>query len=99
MSQSEIVMDILSAEQLQFIKDELGFNADAIRAMDDSAIDDMYDKICDIEVAETVASESGDGAYSDREQTAEEIVTLIGNALYHPKDESNDDVDELSKSD
>lgn len=91
MSQSEIVMNILDEEKLRFIESELGFNADAIRAMDDNAIDDMYDKICDIEVEETVASESGGRAYSDRERMAEGIVTLIGNALYRPEDDGDDE--------
>ena len=93
MSQAEIVVNILSAEQLKFIESELGFDADVIRAMDDDAIDDMYDKICDIEVAETIFSESRGGTYSGREQMAEEIVTLIGNTLYRPDEEIDNESD------
>ena len=85
MSQAKIIANLLSEAQFQFIESELGFNSETIRGMSDEAIDKMYDEICEIEIAETVASENKGGTYSDRERMAEGIVTIIGNALYRPE--------------
>lgn len=88
---ADTVLKILSQEQLEFIKAELGFDAAAIKEMDDDAIDEMYDKICDIEIDETMAAEGRNGEYSDRERMAEGIVTIIGNELYRPGDEPEEE--------
>ena len=88
--QSKVVIDILSRPQLNFIKSELGFDAETILAMDDDALLEMYDRICDIEIEETNASDNRNGGYSDRELMAEGIVTRIGNALYRPEEEGED---------
>lgn len=88
MKSSKIVLDTLSKEQLDFIEAELGVTAWEIRGMDDDAIDALYDKVCDIEVEETLASEDErNGEYFDREKMAEGIVTAVGNALYPTEDE------------
>lgn len=87
----EAVLKVLSQTQLDFIEEELGYDKDVIRNMDDDAIDQMYDQVCDIEVDETVAADSRGGEYSDRELMAEGIVTAIGNELYRPEDEPEDD--------
>ena len=84
---AKIVTKVLSRSQLAFIESELGFDADAILAMNDDAVLDMYDKICNIEIEETMTSDSRDGEYSNREKMAEGIVTSIGNALYRQDDE------------
>lgn len=87
MSQAKTVMNILSNAQLRFIEAELGIRSEQIRGMSDDAIDDMYDKLCDIEIAETAVSENSGEAYSLRGRMAEGIVTAVGNALYRPEDE------------
>ncbi|MBE6898455.1 MAG: ADP-ribosylglycohydrolase [Ruminococcaceae bacterium] len=60
--------------------------------MNDDELDDVYDRICDIEVDETY--EAGDDELSERGQIAEDIVTLWGNALaeengWYEEDENN----------
>ena len=42
--------------------------------MNDDELDDVYDRICDIEVDETY--EAGDDELSERGQIVEDIVTL-----------------------
>lgn len=84
---AEVVIDILSQTQLDFIEQELGYTKEAIASMSDEEIDEMYDQIADIEVDETVVADSEDCDISDRGKTAEGIVTAIGNELYRPDDE------------
>lgn len=80
MQQSEVVVSILSDVQFDFIEAEFGFNKALIKKMDDDAIDDMYDRVCDIEVEETLSA--GDKELSERGKIAAGIVTLIGDKLY-----------------
>lgn len=87
MQQSEVVISILSDVQIEFIKTELGFDKTVIKNMDNDAIDNMYDSICDIEVEETVSV--GDNDLSERGKIAAGIVTLIGNELYSDTEEEN----------
>ena len=75
----------LSKEQLDFIQSEFGHDVDALGVLEDDDIDSLYDKLCDIEVEETMAA--GDGELSDRGKMAESIVTVIGNELYGSEDE------------
>ena len=75
----------LSKEQLDFIRSEFGHDPDALGVLEDDDIDSLYDKLCDIEVEETMAA--GDGELSDRGKMAESIVTVIGNELYGSEDE------------
>lgn len=85
MGEAEKVISILSEEQLDFISSELGCDMDALSKMDDDAVDDLYDRICDIEVEETVAAD--DNELSDRGKMAVGIVTVIGNELYSQEDD------------
>lgn len=79
------VEDALSKEQLDFIQTEFGHDPDALGALEDDDIDSLYDRLCDIEVEETMAA--GDGELSERGKMAESIVSIIGNELYRPDDE------------
>ena len=79
----------LSDTQLQFICKELNIAEEDLRSMSDDELDDVYDKICDIEVDETY--EAGDDELSERGQLAEGIVTLWGNLLYAIDDDELDD--------
>lgn len=87
MKDSDIVLNTLSKAQLDFIKSELGVTKDAIKGMDSDAINELCDKICDIEVEETIkADDERNGEYSEREKMVESIVTAIGNELYRLED-------------
>lgn len=79
------VEDALSKEQLDFIQTEFGHDPDALGVLEDDDIDNLYDRLCDIEVEETMAA--GDGELSERGKMAESIVSVIGNELYRPDDE------------
>ena len=79
------VEDALSKEQLDFIQTEFGHDPDALGALEDDDIDSLYDRLCDIEVEETMAA--GDGELSERGKMAESIVSIIGNELYRPDEE------------
>ncbi len=78
----------LSKEQLDFIQSEFGHDPDALGVLEDDDIDRLYDRLCDIEVEETMAA--GDGELSDRGKMAESIVTVIGNELYGQEDDSDE---------
>lgn len=84
---AEVVLDVLSQTQLDFIERELGYAREAIKAMSDDEIDEMYDQIADIEVDETVDADRDGRDLTERGKTAEGIVTIIGNELYRPDDE------------
>lgn len=86
-NQADVVLRVLSQTQLEFIKEELGNDKDAIRNMGDDEIDQMYDRICDIEIDETVDADREGRDLTERGKTAEGIVTVIGNELYRPNDE------------
>lgn len=79
---ASVVLNLLNDEQFRFIDAELDISKGAISRMSDKEVAEMYDKICDIEVAETAASENKGEEYSERGLLAEDIVTLIGNELY-----------------
>lgn len=78
----------LSKEQLDFIQSEFGHDVDALGVLEDDDIDSLYDKLCDIEVEETMAA--GDGELSDRGKMAADIVTVIGNELYSQGDDPDE---------
>lgn len=88
MGEAEKVISILSQAQLDFIHSELGCDKDTLGKMDDDAVDDLYDRICDIEVEETVAAD--DNELSERGKMAVGIVTVIGNELYGQEDDSDE---------
>lgn len=79
------VEDALSKEQLDFIQTEFGHDPDALGVLEDDDIENLYDRLCDIEVEETMAA--GDGELSERGKMVESIVSVIGNELYRPDDE------------
>ena len=91
---AEVVLDVLSQTQLDFIEQELGYTREAISAMSDDEIDELYDQIADIEVDETVDADRDGRDLTERGKTAEGIVTVIGNELYRPDDEPDMDEDD-----
>ena len=84
---AEAVLDVLSQTQLDFIEQEFGYTKEAIAAMSDEEIDELYDQIADIEVDETVDADRDGRDLTERGKTAEGIVTVIGNELYRPDGE------------
>ncbi len=84
-------INVLSQTQLDFIQEELGISKNSIVNMSDAEVLDMYDRICDIELEETIAAdEKRGGEHSERELMAEGIVTVLGNELYRPEGEGED---------
>lgn len=81
--------ELLNDEQVKFICNELGIDEETIKAMSDDDFSDLYDKIADIEISETI--KAGEGELSKRGLTAADIVTVIGNEIYY--DVSEDDYD------
>lgn len=84
---AEAVLDVLSQTQLDFIEQEFGYTKEAIAAMSDDEIDELYDQIADIEVDETVDADRDGRDLTERGKIAEGIVTVIGNELYRPDGE------------
>ena len=84
---AEAVLDVLSQTQVDFIEQEFGDTKEAIAAMSDDEIDELYDQIADIEVDETVDADRDGRDLTERGKTAEGIVTVIGNELYRPDGE------------
>lgn len=84
---AEAVLDVLSQTQLDFIEQEFGYTKEAVAAMSDDEIDELYDQIADIEVDETVDADRDGRDLTERGKTAEGIVTVIGNELYRPDGE------------
>ena len=89
MKNADKVMGLLSEAQLSFIEAELGGSRSDVGNMSDEEIAAMYDRICDIEVNETIDANEGD--LSERGKMAERIVTILGNELYRPEDEPDDE--------
>ncbi len=70
---------LLSKKQKKFISDEFGITEQKLSELDEDDLYALYDKLCDIEVDETI--EAGDGDLSERGEMAVSIVTVVGNAL------------------
>ena len=92
---AEIILDVLSQTQLNFINQEFGYTKESIAAMSDNEIDELYDQIADIEVDETVDADRDGRDLTERGKTAEGIVTVIGNGLYRHDDNQDYENDGL----
>lgn len=65
-----------SDEQAKFLKEEYG--VDDVNALSDAAYNELYDKLCDIEVDETCKAIDSE-ILSDLGMMAEGLVTYMGN--------------------
>lgn len=92
---AEIILDVLSQTQLDFINQEFGYTKESIAAMSDNEIDKLYDQIADIEVDETVDADRDGRDLTERGKTVEGIVTVIGNGLYRHDDNQDYENDGL----
>jgi len=70
---------LLSSKQENFIFEEFSITKKQFDKMDDDALSEIYDKLCDIEVDETIAA--GEDALSKRGEMAVSIVNIVGNAM------------------
>lgn len=89
MTDALAAFDLLNDEQVKFICNEFDTNEEAIKAMSDDDFIDLYDKIADIEISETMKADEGE--LSKRGLTAADIVTVIGNELYFDDSEDDDE--------
>ena len=84
MDDAKKAVGLLDDSQLSFIQEEFGHDPDTLAALSNKEFEELYDRLGDIEVEETMAA--GDGELSDRGKMAESIVTAIGNELYGVED-------------
>jgi len=66
----------LDREAIAFLYQEFSMSENDFLAMTEDDLDDLYDKLCDIEVAETP---SDDSPLTERGKMVESIVTIVGN--------------------
>ena len=65
----------INQEQLDFLKSEFGITLDDLNAMDDAALEDLYEKCADIEIEEV--EKAPDGPETDRLRLAASMVDLL----------------------
>lgn len=70
---------LLNPDQNDFILKEFGIGETQIPEMDEDALYSLYDRLCDIEVDETI--EADEGSLSERGKMAVSIVDVVGNAM------------------
>lgn len=76
----------LTGPQVEFICTQMNIDQEKLFEMDEASLDLVYDKMCDIEIDETMKDEE---KLSDIGKLAEGIVTVLGNAI--ARDEGNFD--------
>lgn len=69
----------LTGTQVDFICSEFGTTKDELFLKDEDFIGELYDDLCDIEIAEIPVGD--DEVESDRCKLASAIVTVLGNAI------------------
>ena len=82
MSAGKTAKKLLTEKQFDFIRLEFGYNLDEVSSLNDETFSKLYDKLCDIEVEETIKSDRNGTELSARGKLAESIVTIIGNEIY-----------------
>jgi len=66
----------LDQEAVAFLYNEFELSANDFQAMTEDELDDLYDQLCDIEIAETPSDNS---PLTKRGKMVESIVTIVGN--------------------
>ena len=70
----------LNKEQIVFICDECSVSKDELFNMDDDTLyDEIYEKMCNIEIDEVCSND--DGEETERCRIASDIVTILGNTI------------------
>ena len=80
----------LNSKQFDLIKNEFGLDREEVLSLDMSDLEDLYDKICDIEVEE---AEKNVYPLNERGEIAADIVTILGD-YYRKQVEDFEDDDE-----
>lgn len=78
----------LSKESLEFLEDSFGIHVDELDSFTEEQYDELYDRLCDIEVEETIKAD--DEPLSGRGRMASDLVTILGE-VYAQEWESIDD--------
>jgi hypothetical protein len=73
-----------SDAQFAFLNKEFGLNKEKVIQMDSEALDDLYEKICEIEIAETINAD--DDPLSGRGKMAVELVNALAETLGYAQD-------------
>lgn len=89
MSDAAKALSLLGPEHLAFIEKELSVSKEDIEGMSDDEFSELYDQLADIEVDEVCAA--GDDDVSERGNAAANIVTILGNELYRPDSEEQEE--------
>ena len=66
----------LSKESLKFLEDSFGIHVDELDSFTEEQYDELYDRLCDIEVEEKIKAD--DEPLSDRGRMASDLVTILG---------------------
>ena len=77
-------MDFSDA-QFAFFNKEFGLDKEKVIQMGDEALDDLYGKICEIEITETINAD--DDPLSERGKTAVELVNVLAETLGYAQDD------------
>lgn len=80
MTDAQLASKVIDTGLLELVSKEFGVSRADVEAMDDDTFADLYDKVADIEVGETM--DSGEDELSEKGKAAEEFITLVGNAIY-----------------
>lgn len=81
----------LTQTQMDFIKNEFGVTKEQLQNMSEDEFFELNEKICDIEVHETMLADDDSDALSERGEIAASIVTLFGESVAEDDDFDTDD--------
>lgn len=84
--------DQLNQDAKEFLYKEFSLSEKEFLAMTEDDLDDLYDKLCDIEHAETLSNNS---PLTERGEMVESIVTIVGNYFAKKLGYYDDDFDEF----
>lgn len=76
---------------LKFISKEFGISENEATNLSEDGLDDLYDKVCDLEVEEVVKADGGNGELSERGRIATEMVDFIWTGRFGSYPETAED--------
>lgn len=68
----------LNDGHFDFLKDEFNLEKEKILSMNNDDLEELYEKVCDIESDEAFEACENDSPISQRGKTAADIVTILG---------------------
>ena len=84
--------DQLDQDAKEFLYKEFSLTEREFLAMTEDDLDDMYDKLCDIEHAETLSNNS---PLTERGEIVESIITIVGNYFSEKLGYTDDEFEEF----